>query len=191
MNDITKGLQTKLEFTDQAQNSLIMDEPSLKSPSNYRKNVKHLTLQTTNLLPILEKSEKSEELIMSSRIEDQNEKNQTKNSPNKWKLNNFLEVKVNDNTEIKTPTSSQRLSAMNEDRIMDLFELVLNLERMKNYSFYFPHNNAEIIVHQLQTMSSRSMKSRKRTFHRRRLVGNSKNSTSIPVVQSENLIKLM
>ena len=147
--------------------------------------------QTTNLLPILEKSEKSEELIMSSRIEDQNEKNQTKNSPNKWKLNNFLEVKVNDNTEIKTPTSSQRLSAMNEDRIMDLFELVLNLERMKNYSFYFPHNNAEIIVHQLQTMSSRSMKSRKRTFHRRRLVGNSKNSTSIPVVQSENLIKLM
>ena len=94
MNDITKGLQTKLEFTDQAQNSLIMDEPSLKSPSNYRKNVKHLTLQTTNLLPILEKSEKSEELIMSSRIEDQNEKNQTKNSPNKWKLNNFLEVKI-------------------------------------------------------------------------------------------------
>ena len=168
-----------------------MEEPSLKSPPNYRKNVKHLTLQTTNLVPIIEKSEKSEELIMSSRLEDQHEKNEPKDSPMKsWKVNNFLELKINDNTELRTPTSSQRLSAANEDKIYDLFELVLNLERMKNYSFYFPHNNAEIIVHHIQMISSRSIKLRKKTFHRRKL-GNSKNSTGIPVVQSENLIKLM
>ena len=135
---------------------------------------KRLSFHQTFLNPIVEQSEDSKT-----------------NSPflKNFKPNNFLELKINDkNTELRSPTS-QRLSAISQtDKIMDLFELALNLERMKSYKIYFPHNNSEHIIHSLQLINAQSMKLKKKVFRKRKII--SPFSSKICLVQSEKIINL-
>ena len=191
INGTSPSLASK-EFDNQVHNNnLILNTYNIDSQESVgKKSLKYPRLTskqlsyTPNLKKIIEKEDDSEKL---------NEKKDSQESFRNFKEKHFLEVKTHQNEDISlTPGRISATPTPNiNDKYQDLFELALNFENMKSYKFYYPHNNAELIIKSINLLQTKYMESRKRTFKRKKHLKDSRiSSIAISKTQSEAIIMM-
>lgn len=176
--DLSSGIITspnknnKTPNFDKGQNQELEDpfeEPSLLSAPidsvilpKFKKRKPSLC-NSERMIKIEELSEKS-----SMEIEKKEEK-MTPHLLKDFKKKHFLKINKIDIQENISPINSTLI----HQNFNDLFELSLNFDIMKNYQFYFPYNNPELIIKKLDiSRCSRSEIKRKR-FHNKKKSGKS------------------
>lgn len=117
------------------------------------------------------------------------EEEDVKNRPRKIslpKIHIFENINKNDQFEVK-PHTIRSQSVMNEVG-MDFLEFMMKFETLKNFKFYYPHNNADLVIKKL-IMSNKKSSVRKKINRRRKFGKDIDNgSANISALQSETLL---
>lgn len=136
------------DFDRQAGNSLLMfGEEEFKTDvkiANSQQNmriVRPLHKKLTYHSPLLPKI--YEETHPKEKESEEKPLNLQKNFQSKHLLRIDTQTNINPSSERIT---SARTFSPGTEKFIDLFELSMVFENMRNYKFYFPHNNAELVI---------------------------------------------
>ena len=154
-----------------------MENLPLKIGTSFKRLSNHLS---PLLKPISEENIASNEFAY--------EEEDVKNRPRKIslpKIHIFENLNKNEQFEIKSQTIRSQ-PGMNEIG-MDFLDFIMKFETMKNYKFYYPHNNADLVIKKL--MNNKKSSVRKKINRRRRFGKDFDNgSANISALQSETLL---
>lgn len=175
-------VQNKTDFNKQIQNSLITYEDPINNITTndlFTKNQRILKKKLTYHSPLLSK------MCLKNEDEEQKDQKIEGNSHKNFQTKNFLTIetmenKINNigNKNSNEISASQRLSYNQKEKNLDLCELALVFESMKCYKSYFPHNNSNAIVKEIndrQNYNINTKKSKRKKFLKRSYITSSIN----------------
>lgn len=88
--------------------------------------------------------------------------------------------------------NSARIFSPGTERFIDLFELSMVFENMKSYKFYFPHNNAELVIRKFFYERNRGLsgkKNRRKKYWKKSRIISAKISQITSLINSMEEIK--